>query len=98
MLKSKDHELHSILSAINNDFRKYASNTLKDMQRKAREILKDASGEKQTRNMVLFLDSVKSHFDTLDKQVKNAAKRKDETADELRWKAAKEAFFKAYTK
>ena len=98
MLKSKDHELHSILSAINNDFRKYASNTLKDMQRKAREMLKEASGEKQTRSMVFFLDSVKSHFDTLDKQVKNAAKRKDETADELRWKSAKEAFFKTYTK
>ena len=96
MLKAKEPALHSILSPINGAFRKYASNTVGDMQRMAKKIIDEKDGKTQTREMLLFIDSMKKQFDAWDKQVKNAEKRRDDTASSIRYRVARDAFFKAY--
>jgi len=96
MMKSKEPALHSILSPINSSFRKYASNTVGDMQKMAKKIIDEKEGKTQTREMLLFIDSMTKQFDAWDKQVKNAEKRLDDTASSVRYRVARDAFFKAY--
>ena len=96
MLKTKEPAKHSILSPINIAFRKYASNTIGDMQRMAKKIIDEKEGVTQTRQMIFFIDSITKQFDAWDKQVKNAEKRLDETASPVKYRMAREAFFKAY--
>lgn len=96
MLKSKDPVLHEILSKIATAFNKYASNTLGDMQRAAAKILAERRGQTQTRQTLEFIQSLDKMFDAMEKRVKNAEKRKDATADAVRFKMARDAFIKTY--
>jgi len=97
MLKNSDPGQHEILGAIRKKYQKYESNTIKDLQGYARDVVAEANGQPaRTRTMVTFLESIGKVFDKWDKQVKNAENRADDTASPVRYRMAREAFFKIY--
>jgi len=51
-----DKGLHAIVSAIRKSGNTYISDRIKDLQKKAREIIKDRSGEKKTRDQAVNYD------------------------------------------
>ena len=52
----------------------------------------------RTRVTVDFVDSVKKAFDALDKSVKIKVGKGDSTANELKFRMAKDAFWNTYNK
>jgi hypothetical protein len=51
-----DKGLHAIVTAIRKSGNTYISDRIKDLQKKAREIIKDRSGEKKTRDQAVNYD------------------------------------------
>ena len=94
-LKNTNPALHGIVKQWRDDAADYCSNRLGDLKRAATKLLnKDNPVQRQT---VDFVDSVKKAFDQLGKSVKVKAERqKDTTAHPAQFKAAVDAFWKAY--
>lgn len=92
-LKNEDLAKHTILKPLRNAAGKYASDKLKNLEKKAREIIREKSGEPKTREATkAFSDTVKATLDGLKDRCRNAKARGDASADEDKYRKAVEAF------
>lgn len=95
-LKNTEPEKHAVIAKVRSDVQTYCSNRFGDLKRKANEILKPAGS--RTRTTLDFTDSVVKAFDALDKSVKIKVSKGDSTANELKFRMAKDAFWNVYNK
>jgi hypothetical protein len=93
-LKNTNPALHSIVKVVRDKFQTYASNRLGDLKREAKKILN--AGKTSTRTTMDFVQSMTKIFDAQEKSVKVKQDRGDTSADALKFKAAKSAFWKTY--
>ena len=92
-LKNEDNSKYQILKPLRDAASKYASGKVKSLQSKAKEILREQSGEPKTREATkAFSDVVKAMHDEIKNRCKNAKSRGDESADEDKYRNAVEAF------
>ena len=94
-LKNKDPQLHGIIKLMREKFSKYASNNLSALKRSAINILNDGK-ERERGATKSFIDALKEMFDNYDKRVKNAENRGDDSASPVKFRVARDAFWKAY--
>jgi hypothetical protein len=95
-LKNTEPEKHAVIAKVRGDVQTYCSNRFGDLKRKANEILKPSGS--RTRTTLDFTDSVIKAFDALDKSVKIKVGKGDSTANELKFRMAKDAFWNVYNK
>lgn len=93
-MREENPALHGILKGWREDFQKYASNRLADLKRAVKDL--QAPGARQRAANKDFADAVKDAFESLDKRVKTAQSRSDTTADPVKFRMARDAFWKAY--
>ena len=93
-LKNTNPALHSIVGKVRDSFQTYASNKLGDLKREAKKILN--AGKTSTRSTLDFVQSMTKILDAQEKSVKVKQDRGDTTADVLKFKAARKAFWTAY--
>lgn len=92
-LKSEDLAKYNALKPLRDAASKYASGKVKSLQGKAKEILREQSGEPKTREATkAFAEVVKATHDELKNRCKNAKARGDESADEDKYRKALDAF------
>ena len=92
-LKNEDNAKYIVLKPLRTAASKYASDKVKSLERKAREILREQSGEPKTREATkAFSEVIKVMHDELRNRCKNAKARGDETADEDKYRKSVEAF------
>ena len=92
-LKNEDNAKYIVLKPLRTAASKYASDKVKSLERKAREILREQSGEPKTREATkAFAEVIKVMHDELRNRCKNAKARGDETADEDKYRKSVEAF------
>lgn len=92
-LKSEDLAKYNALKPLRDAASKYASGKVKSLQGKAKEILREQSGEPKTREATkAFSEVVKAMHDELKNRCKNAKARGDESADEDKYRKALDAF------
>jgi hypothetical protein len=92
-LKNEDNAKYQVLKPLRDAASKYASGKLKSLQSKAKEILREQSGESKTREATkAFSEVVKEKHEDLKTRCKNAKARGDESADEDKYRKALEAF------
>jgi hypothetical protein len=94
-LKNKDPQLHGIIKLMRDKFSKYASNNLVALKRSANNLLNDGK-ERERGATKAFVDALKEMFDAYDKRAKNAENRGDESASPVKFRVARDAFWKAY--
>ena len=93
-LKESDPALHSIIRTMRDRFSKYAFNCMNDIRTEMKRLVAGES-KKRSANKA-FADWLKETFDTADKRVKVAKERGDESADQVKFRVARDAFWKAY--
>jgi hypothetical protein len=92
-LKNEDLAKYNALKPLRDAASKYASGKVKSLQGKAKEILREQSGEPKTREATkAFSEVVKAMHDELKNRCKNAKARGDESADEDKYRKALDAF------
>ena len=92
-LKNEDLAKYNTLKPLRDAASKYASGKVKSLQGKAKEILREQSGEPKTREATkAFAEVVKATHDELKNRCKNAKARGDESADEDKYRKALDAF------
>lgn len=94
-MKSKDPQEHAIIKAWRDRFSKYAFNNLAALKLAARQLLSDGKTRERgaTKN---FIDALDDAFENYEKRVKTAESRGDDTAKPAKYRAARDAFWKAY--
>ena len=93
-LANTNPALHGIVKQWRDDASTYCSNRLGDLKRAAQKIL--SQGKTAQRKTLDFAESLKKAFDQLQSSVKVKHSRGDTTADPAKFKAAVDAFYKAY--
>jgi len=91
-----DPEQHKVIEAIRTKWRGYESNRNKSLEKAVAELLRKARGEGNKRATLNFVESANKVFDAWDKSVKVKQERGDETADPLKFRMARAAFWKVY--
>lgn len=93
-MKDENPALHGILSKWRLDFQKYSSNRMADLKRAVKSLQSPESRQRAANKG--FAEAVKDAFDGLDKRVKTAQSRGDTEADPVKFRVARDAFWKAY--
>jgi len=93
-LKNTEPEKHSVIAKVREKVQTYCSNKLGDLKRAANKLVNVNSP--RTRVTLDFTDSVIKAFDALDKSVKVKHSKGDSTANELKFRMAKDAFWNTY--
>ena len=73
----------------------FRSNNLSALKRSANNILSDGK-DRERGATKSFIDALKEMFDNYDKRVKNAENRGDDSASPVKFRVARDAFWKAY--
>ena len=94
-LKNKDPQEHAILKQWRDKFSKYAYNNLSALKLAARQLLNDGKTRERSATKG-FMEALTDMFDTYEKRVKTAESRGDDTAHAAKYKAAVDAFWRAY--
>ena len=92
-LKNEDNAKYQVLKPLRTAASKYASDKVKSLERKAKEILREQSGQPKTREATKPFDElVKIMHDEGKTRCKNAKARGDESADEDKYRRSVDAF------
>lgn len=92
-LKTDNEALYTLMYVPRRKIMQYISNTIKDMQRLAKKILAEQSGETKTRAPnKSFSEKVAQHFDKMRAEGISAKSKGDDTFDEARFRKAVVAF------
>lgn len=95
-LRNKNPQEHAILKQWRDRFGKYVYNNIAQLKTAARIIANE--GKTRERGATKsFVDALNDAFETFDKRSRNAADRGDETANQVKFRVAREAFWNAYT-
>jgi hypothetical protein len=94
-----DPAWRAIVEKYREAMKDYATNRYNDLLKAAKSLIAETtSGAKRTRNIVLFTASVQKAFDGFEKSVKVKQTGGDATADPLKFRMARDAFWNAYNK
>lgn len=94
-LKNKNPQEHAILKDWRDRFSKYVFNNIAQLKSAARLLINADKPRERTANKN-FTEALNDAFDTFDKRAKNAEARGDETASSVKFRMARDAFFKTY--
>lgn len=94
-LKDKDPGKHAILKDLRDKFSTYASNNMKALSRIIRELTSEGKPRERAANKG-FREAMNAAFEAYDKRVRTAKDRGDTDADPVRYRVARDAFWKAY--
>ena len=94
-LKEENPALHGLLKSWRERFQKYASNCMADLKTACKRIVNEANPRERSANKA-FDEALKAVFDTMDNRAKVAQGRGDTTADPVKYRIARDAFWKAY--
>lgn len=94
-MKNKDPQLHGLIKQMRDKFSKYASNNLSALKRSASNILNEGKDRERGATKA-FTQALTEMFESYDKRVKNAENRGDDTASPVKFRTARDAFWKAY--
>ena len=94
-LRQSDPPLHGVIKKIRDDFAGYKFDAIKAVKSSMQKILN--AGKPRERSATKdFVVALKDMFDTYDTRAKNAKARGDATADQVRFRMARDAFMKVY--
>jgi hypothetical protein len=93
-MKDENPALHGLLKAQREKFSKYASNCMSDLRSACKRILNESTPKERSANKS-FHEAVTDAFDALDKRAKVGEGRGDVTANQLKFRLARDAFWKA---
>lgn len=94
-LKDENPSLHSIVKQWRDRFSKYTSNCMSDLRVACKRLVNEANPRERSANKS-FTEAITDGFSALDKRVKVAQGRGDATADPVKFRIARDAFWKAY--
>ena len=94
-LKDSDPALHGIVSAWRIKFTKYSGNRMSDLFTAAKRLVQGDQPKARSANKA-FAEWIKETFETADKRAKVAMDRGDESASQVKFRVARDAFWKAY--
>jgi len=95
-LKNEDPALHAIIKSIRDDFAGYKSDCMTSLKTRIRKIINGGKTRERGANDD-FIDALHKSLVNFDTRALNAKKRGDETADQLKFRIARDAFWKSYT-
>ena len=94
-----DPAWRTIVEKYREAMKDYATNRFNDLVRAAKAVIAETTpNATRTRTLVAFTESVKKAFDQLDASSKVKKKNGDATADPLKFRVARDAFWAAYNK
>jgi hypothetical protein len=94
-LKDENPSLHAIIKQWREKFSKYASNCMADLKGACKRILNESNPKARSANKA-FTEAIADAFEALDKRAKVGEGRGDATANQLKYRLARDAFWKAY--
>jgi len=94
-LKNKNPQEHAIMKDWRDKFSKYVFNNIAQLKTAARLLINADKPRERVANKN-FTEALNDAFDTFDKRAKNAEARGDETASSVKFRMARDAFFKTY--
>ena len=94
-LKNKNPQEHAIMKDWRDRFSKYVFNNIAQLKSAARLLINADKPRERTANKN-FTEALNAAFDRFDKRAKNAEARGDETASSVKFRMARDAFFKTY--
>lgn len=94
-MRERDPALHGIVKPFRDRFSTYVSNSMADLKTAIRRIANEGKTRERAANKG-FREAVTAAFDSLDKRVKTAKDRGDTEADPVKYRVARDAFWKAY--
>lgn len=95
-LKNEDPALHAIIKVVRDEFTGYKSDCMASLKNRIRKIINGGKTRERGANDD-FEDALKKILTTFDTRALNAKKRGDSTADQLKFRMARDAFWVAYT-
>lgn len=94
-LRRSDPAKHAIIGPIRDAFSVYASNRMRELTAVIRTIVNEGKPKTRAPNDG-FIDAMTKAFSTFEKRVKTAQTRGDDAANPAKYRAAVDAFWKAY--
>jgi hypothetical protein len=94
-MRERDPALHGIVKPFRDRFSTYVSDRMSDLKTAIRRIANEGKARERAANKG-FREAVTAVFDSLDKRVKTAKDRGDTEADPVKYRVARDAFWKAY--
>lgn len=94
-MRERDPALHGIVKPFRDRFSTYVSDRMSDLKTAIRRIANEGKTRERAANKG-FREAVNAMFDTLDKRVKTSKDRGDTEADPVKYRVARDAFWKAY--
>lgn len=94
-MRERDPALHGIVKPFRDRFSTYVSNSMSDLKTAIRRIANEGKARERAANKS-FREAVNAMFDTLDKRVKTSKDRGDTEADPVKYRVARDAFWKTY--
>ena len=95
-VSNEDPALHAILKDYRDDFSKFKHDCMTSLKNMIRNITNGGKSRQRGANDD-YVDALKKMFTTFDTRALNSKKRGDETADQVKFRIARDAFWKAYT-
>ena len=95
-LKNEDPALHAIIKTVRDDFSGYRFDCMGSLKTRIRKIINGGKTRERGSNDD-FIDALHKSLVNFDTRALNAKKRGDETADQLKFRIARDAFWKSYT-
>jgi len=94
-LRTVDAALHAVVKGPRDAFSTYASNTLRDLKAAVRALSREGKPRERAANLS-FREALEAVFEAYDKRAKTAKDRGDTDADPVRYRVARDAFWKSY--
>lgn len=95
-LKGEDPSFHGVIGAVRDAFNKYKKDCLDSLKNAIRRIVNNGATRQRGANDN-YIDALHKMLVTFDTRSLNAKKRGDDTADQVKFRIARDAFWKAYT-
>jgi hypothetical protein len=95
-LKNEDPALHAIIKTVRDDFSGYRFDCMASLKNRIRKIINGGKTRERGANAD-YVDALRKAFDTFDTRALNAKNRGDSTADQIKFRVARDAFWVAYT-
>jgi hypothetical protein len=95
-MRESDPTKHAVIKPLRDAFSTYASNSMADLLSKIRRIVNEGKTRQRAANKD-FTEAMNKAFDDFDKRVRTAKDRGDVGADPVKFRVARDAFWKAYS-
>ena len=94
-MRESDPAKHAVLKPLRDAFSTYASNSMSDLLTRIKRIVNEGKTRQRAANKT-FTEAMMEAFDAYEKRVRTAHDRKEKDADPVKFRVARDAFWKAY--